>query len=375
MGCIMMRKCHLNSCPVGVATQDAELRRNFTGKADFLVNFFTFMAMETREYMAKLGFRKFEDMIGQVQFLKQKTGGSHVKSKGLNLSPLLVKPTSREGVYHNVSKAHHRIANVLDRELIRRSRAALDEGKPVEFSQTIRNRNRTAGTMLGYEITTRYGEKGLPDDTITINFHGSAGQSFGAFAPKGLTLNLKGDANDYTGKGLSGGKIIIAPPDGSRWNAADNVITGNVVLYGATSGEAYLSGQVGERFAIRNSGAVAVVEGIGNHGCEYMTGGVVVVLGETGYNFAAGMSGGIAFVYDKHKNFNRRCNLAMVDLEQVTIEEQERQLYSLIEAHYKYTNSRRAKGLLKNWKKVINDFVMVMPIEYRRILAKRFMPE
>lgn len=375
MGCIMMRKCHLNSCPVGVATQDAELRQNFTGKADFLVNFFTFLATETREYMAELGFRKFEDMIGQVQYLKPGTQALRGKGKGLDLSRLLVKPTSREGVYHNVSKAHHRIANVLDRELIRRSQVALEEGKKVEFSQTIRNRNRTTGTMLGCEITTRYGEQGLPDDTITINFKGSAGQSFGAFAPRGLTLNLQGDSNDYAGKGLSGGKIIIASPEGAKWNAANNVITGNVVLYGATSGEAYFSGQAGERFAIRNSGAIAVVEGIGNHGCEYMTGGVVVVLGETGYNFAAGMSGGIAFVYDKNKNFIKRCNMAMVDLEEVTIEEQERQLYSLIEAHYKYTNSRRARKLLKNWKKVINDFVMVMPIEYRRILAKRFMPE
>ncbi|MFH2128841.1 MAG: glutamate synthase large subunit, partial [bacterium] len=375
MGCIMMRKCHLNSCPVGVATQDAELRKNFTGKADFLVNYFTFLAAETREYMAQLGFRRFEDMIGQVQLLKQKPIADKKKGKGLNLSRLLVKPTSREGVYHNISKAHHRIANVLDKELIRRSQVALQEGKPVRITQTIRNRNRATGTMLGSEITLRYGAEGLPDDTITINFHGSAGQSFGAFAPRGLTLNLQGDANDYTGKGLSGGKIIITPPEGAKWNAAENVITGNVVLYGATSGEAYFCGQVGERFAIRNSGAVAVVEGIGNHGCEYMTGGVVVVLGETGYNFAAGMSGGIAYVYDKQKNFIKKCNLAMVDLEQVTVEEQEKELYSLIEAHFRYTGSRRAKGLLKNWKKVINDFVMVMPIEYRRILAKRFMPE
>ncbi|MBU2645132.1 glutamate synthase large subunit [bacterium] len=375
MGCIMMRKCHLNSCPVGVATQDAELRKNFTGKADFLVNYFTFLATETREYMAQLGFRRFEDMIGQVQLLKQKPIADKKKGKGLNLSRLLVKPTSREGVYHNISKAHHRIANVLDKELIRRSQVALQEGKPVRITQTIRNRNRATGTMLGSEITLRYGAEGLPDNTITINFNGSAGQSFGAFAPRGLTLILKGDANDYTGKGLSGGKIIITPPEGAKWNAAENVITGNVVLYGATSGEAYFCGQVGERFAIRNSGAVAVVEGIGNHGCEYMTGGVVVVLGETGYNFAAGMSGGIAYVYDKQKNFIKKCNLAMVDLEQVTVEEQEKELYSLIEAHFRFTGSRRAKGLLKNWKKVINDFVMVMPIEYRRILAKRFMPE
>ncbi len=375
MGCIMMRKCHLNSCPVGVATQDEELRRNFVGKANYLVNFFTFLATETREYMAQLGFRKFEDMIGQVQYLKPKADSQQLKSNGLKISRLLVKPKSREGLYHNRTKANHRIANVLDKELIRRCKVALEEGKPVNFSQTIRNRNRTTGTMLGSEITSRYGEKGLPDDTITINFRGSAGQSFGAFAPKGLTLNLQGDANDFAGKGLSGGKIIVAPPTGAKWNASTNVITGNVVLYGATSGEAYFCGQAGERFAIRNSGAVAVVEGIGNHGCEYMTGGVVVVLGDTGYNFAAGMSGGIAFVYDRHKTLANRCNLAMVDLEQVTIQEQQQQLHALIEAHFRYTDSRRAKSLLKNWKKVLNDFVMVMPIEYRRILAKRFMPE
>ncbi len=375
MGCIMMRKCHLNTCPLGVATQDPELRKQFIGKADYLVNFFTFLAQETREYMAKLGFRKFDDMIGQVQYLKPKTDIKHWKAKGLDFSRLLAKPTSRENVYHNIGKANHRIANVLDKELIIRSAAALEEGKQVEFSQAIRNRNRTTGTMLGSEISSRYGEEGLPADTITINFHGTAGQSFGAFAPKGLTLNLSGDANDYTGKGLSGGKLIIAPPKEAKWNAASNMIVGNVVLYGATSGEAYISGLAGERFAIRNSGAVAVVEGIGDHGCEYMTGGVVVILGETGYNFAAGMSGGIAFVYDRHKNFQKRCNLSMVDLEQVAIEEQARQLYALVNSHYKYTNSRRAKTLLKNWKKVVNDFVMVMPIEYRRILAKRFMPE
>lgn len=375
MGCIMMRKCHLNTCPLGVATQDPELRQLFRGKADYLVNFFTFLAQEVREYMAQLGFRKFEEMVGQVQYLRQKTDTKHWKAKGIDFSRILVKPASRENVYHNISKAHHRIANVLDQELILRSKIALEEGKKVEFSQAIRNRNRTTGTMLGSEVSRRYGEQGLPDDTIKINFHGTAGQSFGAFIPKGMTLNLTGDANDYTGKGLSGGKIIVAPPKNAKWNAATNMIVGNVVLYGATSGEAYFSGLAGERFAIRNSGATAVVEGVGDHGCEYMTGGVVVVLGETGYNFAAGMSGGIAFVYDRHKKFKKRCNLSMVDLEQVAIEEQARDLYSLVEQHYKYTNSRRAKMLLKNWKNVLHDFVMVMPIEYRRILAKRFMPE
>jgi glutamate synthase domain-containing protein 2/glutamate synthase domain-containing protein 3 len=375
MGCIMMRKCHLNTCPMGVATQDPELRKRFIGKADYLVNYFTFLASEVREIMAELGFRKFEEMIGQVQYLKAKTDIKHWKAKGLNFSRVLAKPASRESAYHNVTKAHHSIDNVLDLELIIRAKAALEDGKSVEFSQAIRNRNRTTGTMLGSEISRRYGEKGLPEDTIKINFHGTAGQSFGAFAPRGLTLNLVGDANDYTGKGLSGGKLIISPPKNAKWSASNNSIVGNVVLYGATSGEAYFAGLAGERFAIRNSGATAVVEGIGDHGCEYMTGGMVVILGETGYNFAAGMSGGISFVYDRHKTFKRKCNLEMVDLEQVTIEDQARQLYALVECHYKYTNSRKAKTLLQNWKNVVRDFVMVMPIEYRRILAKRFMPE
>ncbi len=375
MGCIMMRKCHVNTCPVGVATQDPDLRKRFYGKADFLVNFFTFLATEVREIMAEMGFKKMEEMIGQVQYLKPKEGVEHWKAKGLDFSRVLAKPGSRENVFHNITKAQHNIDNVLDQELIIRSQSALEEGKQVEFSQVIRNRNRTTGTMLGSEISRKYGEEGLPEDTVKINFHGTAGQSFGAFAPKGLTLNLSGDANDYTGKGLSGGKLVIAPPKEAKWNASTNMIVGNVVLYGATSGEAYFAGLAGERFAIRNSGATAVVEGVGDHGCEYMTGGIVVILGETGNNFAAGMSGGIAFVYDRHKNFKRRCNLEMVDLEQVAIEDQARQLYGLVESHYKYTNSRKAKSLLKNWKTVVKDFVMVMPIEYRRILAKRFMPE
>ncbi len=375
MGCIMMRKCHLNTCPLGVATQDPELRQRFIGKADYLVNFFNFLARDVRETMAELGFRTFDEMIGQVEYLKTRDDVGHWKTKGIDLSRLLVKAVSREAAYSNIGKAKHRIANVLDRELIIRCKPALEEGKKIEFSQVIRNRNRTTGTMLGSEISRLHGEAGLPEDTIKINFHGTAGQSFGAFAPKGLTLNLTGDANDYTGKGLSGGKVVVAPPLNAKWNASNNMIIGNVALYGATSGESYFAGLAGERFAIRNSGATAVVEGVGDHGCEYMTGGIVVVLGETGNNFAAGMSGGIAFVYDRHKDFKRRCNLDMVDLEQVAIEEQARELYALVEKHYKYTNSRRARKLLNNWKKVVLDFVMVMPIEYRRILAKRFMPE
>jgi glutamate synthase (NADPH) large chain len=374
LGCIMMRKCHLNTCPMGVATQDPELRKRFPGKPEYLINFFNFVAEEAREYMAQLGFRTFDEMIGQVQHLKVRDKIDHWKAKSLDLSRLLVKPESRENVYRNIGKTVDQLSDILDVELIKRSKVALEEGKRVEFFQPIRNRNRTTGTMLGSEITRKYGADGLEEDTITINFTGTAGQSFGAFIPKGLTLKLLGDANDYAGKGLSGGRLIVSPPTEAKWNAIRNVITGNVCLYGATSGEAYFSGLAGERFAIRNSGAITVVEGVGDHGCEYMTGGVVVVLGDTGDNFAAGMSGGIAYVYDRHQRFNRRCNHAMVALEQVKDEDRISELYSLIESHYRYTNSQRAKSLINNWKRAVQDFVLVMPLEYRRILAKQVMP-
>jgi len=374
LGCIMMRKCHLNTCPMGVATQDPELRKRFPGKPEYLINFFNFVAEEIREYMAELGFRSFDEMIGQVQYLKIKDDIDHWKARSLDLSRLLVKPVSRENIYRNVGKAVDQTSDILDQDLINRSKVALDEGKRVEFFHPIRNRNRTTGTMLGSEITRKYGAEGLEKDTITINFTGTAGQSFGAFIPKGLTLKLLGDANDYTGKGLSGGKLIVSPPTEAKWNAIRNVITGNVCLYGATSGEAYFCGLAGERFAIRNSGAIAVVEGVGDHGCEYMTGGVVVILGDTGVNFAAGMSGGIAYVYDRHQRFHRRCNHSMVALEQVKDEHRMEELYALIEKHYRYTNSQRAKSLINNWKRAVQDFVLVMPLEYRRILAKQVMP-
>ncbi|MDH5561912.1 MAG: glutamate synthase-related protein, partial [Deltaproteobacteria bacterium] len=372
LGCVMMRKCHLNTCPVGVATQDEELRQNFKGRADYLVNYFHFIAQEVREYMAELGFSKFEDMIGQVQFLKTKEGIDHWKAKGLDFSRLFVKQQSRENAYRNISAPNHQLEQVLDQELILRSKPALEDGKKVEFSIAIKNKDRTAGTMLGSEISKRFGENGLDDDTIKINLHGTAGQSFGAFIPKGMTLNLSGDANDYVGKGLSGGNIIIHPPPEAKWKSSTNMIIGNTVLYGATSGQAYFCGLAGERFAVRNSGAIAVVEGVGDHGCEYMTGGVVAVLGETGANFAAGMSGGIAFVYDRHKNFKKLCNLSMVDIEKVNFEADIKLLFSLIKDHYQYTNSQKAKFLLENWKKALKDFVLVIPLEYRKVLAHRF---
>ncbi len=375
LGCIMMRKCHLNTCPVGVATQDKELRANFKGKSTSIINFFTYLAMEVREIMAQLGIKNFNDLVGQTQYLKVRSEieENHWKAEGLNFSRLFYKPEFDEAKYRNYEPAKHNLDNILDKELIIRANNALEKQKPVRISQVIKNRNRTVGTMLGSEITQRFGGEGLPDDTITVDFFGTAGQSFGAFIPKGLTLNLKGDANDYVGKGLSGGKIIISAPDESKWKASANMIAGNTLLYGATSGQAFFSGLVGERFAVRNSGAITVAEGCGDHGCEYMTGGVVVILGETGKNFAAGMSGGIAYVYDRHRQFKKRCNQSMVDFEAVTDEHHCQNLKGLIEKHHELTGSKRAAFLLENWKKNLKDFVLVIPVEYRKIMAKEFM--
>ncbi|MDT8445462.1 MAG: glutamate synthase large subunit [bacterium] len=375
LGCIMMRKCHLNTCPVGVATQDVELRSKFKGDPQHVINFFQFIAREVRELMAQLGYRKFEDMVGQVERIKAQQAITHWKAKGLDFSRLFVKQTGREGVYRNVGHPPKNLENVLDRQLIQLAAPALERAEAVRFPIEIRNRNRTAGTMLGSEITRKYGADGLPDDHITIDMRGTAGQSFGAFIPKGLTLNLAGDANDYVGKGLSGGKIIIRIPESAKWKASANMIAGNTVLYGATSGRAFFNGKAGERFAVRNSGAVAVVEGTGDHGCEYMTGGVVVILGETGKNFAAGMSGGIAFVYDQQQNFKKRCNLSMVDIEKVNDPNHVQLLHQLVEEHFNLTGSKRAKILLDNWNKHLQDFVMVIPLEYRKILSKLHKPK
>ncbi|OGG93314.1 MAG: glutamate synthase subunit alpha [Candidatus Lambdaproteobacteria bacterium RIFOXYD2_FULL_50_16] len=369
LGCIMMRKCHLNTCPVGVATQDVELRSKFKGDPDHVVNFFRFVAQEVRELMAALGYRKFEEMVGQVDRLKTKEAIDHWKSKGLDFRKLFTKPKSRDGVYRNIGKPPRNLDGILDLELIKLAAPAIERGEKVRFSMDIRNRNRTTGTMLGSEITRKYHAQGLPEDTIIVDLNGTAGQSLGAFIPSGLTLNLKGDANDYVGKGLSGGKIVLSIPDGATWRATQNMIAGNTLLYGATSGKAFFNGKVGERFAVRNSGAMAVVEGVGDHGCEYMTGGVVVVLGETGKNFAAGMSGGLAFVYDQDRLFKKRCNLSLVDIEQVTDPDYAALLKSMVEEHYQLTGSKRAKLLLDNWKKHLTEFVLVIPLEYRKILA------
>ena len=368
-GCVMMRVCHLNTCPVGIATQDPELRKKFPGRPEFVVNFFQFIAREVRELMAQLGFRTMDEMIGRVDGLDTRRAVEHWKAQGLNLSQILYQPDLPPGTArHRVVAQDHGLDRALDRQLIEDCRPALERGEPVDLALGIRNVNRTVGTMLGFEVTRRYGRDGLPDDTIRIHFRGSAGQSFGAFVPRGIRLTLEGDANDYTAKGLSGGRIVIYPPREARFRAEDNIIIGNVALYGATSGEAYVRGLAGERFAVRNSGAHAVVEGIGDHGCEYMTGGRVVILGRTGRNFAAGMSGGAAYVLDVDGRFAERCNHGMVDLD--ALEEIDDALVrAMIERHVELTSSELGARIVADWWSVRDRFVKVMPRDYKRVLG------
>jgi len=375
-GCVMMRVCHLNTCPVGIATQDPVLRKNFTGKPEFVENFFRFIAQEVREHMAWLGFRTMDEMIGRVDRLDYKPAVDHWKAKGLDFSAILHQPVvAYDTLPRCVRKQEHRLERALDNQLIARCADALEHRRPVSLDLPIRNVNRTVGTMLGYEVTRRYGAAGLPDDTIQLRFTGSAGQSFGAFVPRGITLTLEGDSNDYLGKGLSGGKLVVYPPRLATFVSEDNIITGNVVLYGATSGEAYISGRAGERFAVRNSGAVAVVEGVGDHGCEYMTGGRVVVLGRTGRNFAAGMSGGIAYVLDADGTFVRRCNPEFVELDKLTAEEDLELVKDLVTRHLHYTDSRLASRVLRDWSSVVERFVKVMPRDYKRVLTAQRLAE
>jgi glutamate synthase (ferredoxin) len=370
MGCIMMRVCHLNTCPVGIATQDPELRKRFTGKPEFVANFFRYLAEEVREYMAALGFRTMEEMIGRADRLDFKPALEHWKARGLDFSSILYQPDMPPEVARRcVVPQDHGLDRALDRvTLIPACREAIEHGKPVRLSLPIRNVNRTVGTMLGCEITSRWGGEGLADDTIQVHFKGSAGQSFGAFVPRGVSFTLEGDANDYWGKGLSGGKLIVYPPHQATFVPEANIIIGNVALYGATSGEAYVRGVAGERFAVRNSGAHAVVEGVGDHGCEYMTGGRVVVLGSTGRNFAAGMSGGIAYVLDVDGEFKRRCNLGMVELEALTQPEDIRLVRDLIHRHLELTGSTYAGRILDEWSAAQARFIKVMPRDYRRVL-------
>ncbi|MDX2201729.1 MAG: glutamate synthase large subunit, partial [Hyphomicrobiaceae bacterium] len=399
LGCIMMRKCHLNTCPVGVATQDPVLRRKFTGTPEAAINYFFFVAEEAREIMASLGFRTIDEMVGQSQVLDTERAVGHWKARGLDFSRLFHKPDAPKGVaiYHCESQDHG-LDKVLDNKLIAAAMPALEAGKRVKAEFDICNRDRTAGAMLSGEIAKRFGHAGLPEDSIWLTFKGTAGQSFGAWAANGLTLELVGEGNDYVGKGLSGGKIIVRPDPTSGIVPEESIIVGNTLLYGAITGEAYFRGIAGERFAVRNSGAIAVVEGTGDHGCEYMTGGVVVVLGPTGRNFAAGMSGGIAYVLDEDGTFEKRCNLAMIDLAPVEAEEEvmrrlegqggdlqsmglvdvmgdmtrqdAERLHQLIARHAHYTNSAKAKLILESWAVYQPKFKKVMPVEYRRALAE-----
>jgi glutamate synthase (ferredoxin) len=353
-----------------VATQDPVLRKKFKGQPEHVVNFFFFIAEEVREIMALLGVRTLRELIGRTDLLDMRKGIEHWKARGLDFSRIFYMPKVGPDVaIFNTEQQDHGLDKAIDHRLIELAQPALARAEAVKIEMPIRNVNRTVGTMLGAELTRRYGGLGLPDDTIHIHFDGSAGQSFGAFVPRGMTLELEGDANDYFGKGLSGGRLFVYPPAGSTFVAEDNVIIGNVALYGATGGEAYVRGLAGERFAVRNSGAIAVVEGIGDHGCEYMTGGRVVILGRTGRNFAAGMSGGIAYVLDSRGDFKSRCNHALVDLELVTSEEDQALVRDLIGRHVRYTKSELGQRILEDWKKMRGAFLKVMPRDYKRVLA------
>jgi glutamate synthase (NADPH/NADH) large chain len=398
-GCVMMRVCHLNTCPVGIATQDPVLRKRFVGTPEHIINYFFFVAEEVREIMAQLGYRKFDEMIGQMQMLDRTKVVDHWKANGLDFSRLFLKPEAPAGV--NIYKCEpqdHKIHTIIDRQLIADARAALDHGAPVKLEMPIKNTDRTTGAMLSGQIAKIYGHAGLPDDSVHVKFNGTAGQSFGAWLARGVTFELEGETNDYCGKGLSGGRIIVYPPRNSGIVPEESIVVGNTVLYGAIEGQCYFRGIAGERFAVRNSGAIAVIEGAGDHCCEYMTGGIVVVLGKTGRNFAAGMSGGIAYVLDENGDFAKLCNLAMVELEPVPEEEQinaeyfgrpgdlemhgrvdvmsdmtrfdaERLRY-LISNHARYTGSRRAAEILADWTAYLPKFRKVMPVDYRRALAE-----
>ena len=370
MGCIMMRKCHLNTCPVGIATQNPELRKKFQGAPEHVINFFFFIAEQVREWMSKLGFRTVDEMIGRVDMLEMAPALDHWKARGLDFSAILYNPQVPSRVGRRCLMAQdHGLEDALDHKLLGLANEAIENGTPVNLNLSIRNVHRAVGTMLSGEIARRHGSAGLPDDTIQVVFHGSAGQSFGAFLARGVTLLLEGDTNDYAGKGLSGGKIAVFPPQGSTFKPEENILIGNTVLYGATSGEAYFGGVAGERFAVRNSGATAVVEGVGDHACEYMTNGTVVVLGQTGRNFAAGMSGGIAYVFDPTGDFARvRCNRAGVDLEPIFETADIAILENLIQKHVRYTGSPLGTRILENWPQSLRSFVKVFPHEYKRVL-------
>jgi glutamate synthase domain-containing protein 2/glutamate synthase domain-containing protein 1/glutamate synthase domain-containing protein 3 len=371
-GCIMMRVCHLNTCPVGIATQDPVLRAKYEGRPEHVVNLMTFLAEELREYMAQLGFRTVEEMVGHVECLEADEAIEHWKARNIDLSTILHQPqVGPEVAIHAVQEQDHGLEGALDRQLIELCREAIEHKKPIELHLPIRNVNRAVGTMLSAEVSRRWGEEALPPYTIQVHLKGSAGQSFGAFLARGVTLYLEGDANDYCGKGLSGGLITVRPPLEAQFKAEDNILVGNVALYGATGGEAFFRGMAGERFAVRNSGATAVVEGVGDHGCEYMTRGLVLVLGRTGRNFAAGMSGGVAYVLDEDGTFASRCNTSMVELGGLGSEAEAHQIHTLISRHFQYTHSAVARRLLDDWEAQARKFVKVMPSEYRKVLERQ----
>nr|MDA3824169.1 glutamate synthase large subunit [Bacteroidales bacterium] len=375
LGCVMMRKCHLNTCPVGIATQNPECRNRFRGKPEYLINYFTFMAMEIREIMAKLGILKFDDLIGRTDLIIMNET-KHWKASKVDISNILYRPAESEknSTYCNQSQVH-KIEDIIDRKLIEKAKSALENKEPFKMEMTISNTDRATGTMISHEISKLYGESGLPDDTINCTFKGSAGQSFGAFLAKGVTFKVEGDANDYLGKGLSGGKIIVVPPTESKFKAEENIIIGNTVLYGATRGEVYVRGIAGERFCVRNSGAIAVVEGTGDHCAEYMTGGKLIVLGPVGRNFAAGMSGGIAYVLNANASFYYFCNLGMVEIAPIFDNEDQLFVKEMLEKHIYYTDSSIAKTILKEWHIYMPKFLKVIPLEYQRALHEMKLKE
>ncbi|MFH1428782.1 MAG: glutamate synthase large subunit [Candidatus Margulisiibacteriota bacterium] len=392
LGCVMMRKCHLNTCPVGIATQDEILRKRFLGKAEYLVNYFNFIAQDIREIMAELGIRAFDELVGHSEMLRMTNPDGrdarpcvstenpqylkNIKSATVDLSKILYRPESADtNAIHFVTQQIHKIEDIIDHKLIKYAETSLENRKPFSITMPVKNTDRAVGAMLSGTVTRRYGEAGLPEDTIQFTFQGSAGQSFGAFMVKGVTFRLEGDANDYLGKGLSGGKLVVIPPPGTIFAAEENIIVGNTLLYGATSGEAYIRGIAGERFCVRNSGATAVIEGVGDHCCEYMTGGTVVVLGKTGRNFAAGMSGGIAYVFDADGDFSYFCNKGMVELSGVSDHKDLACLKSIIEKHYEYTHSAVAQKLLNSWESYKALFVKVLPFEYKRVLEQKKLDE
>lgn len=369
LGCVMMRKCNMNTCPLGVTSQDPELRRHFIGKYEYLVNYFTFLAQEVREYLADMGYTKLNDIVGHTELIEAVTDTDNSKHATLDFNRLLAKDGEGHDMYHTTGQQHD-ISDILDRQIIGSAQKAIEQCEEVNLDYAIKNTDRATGTMLSGMIAKKHGDGGLPDSTINIKFKGSAGQSFGAFLVRGVNFKLEGEANDYFGKGLSGGRIAILPPVRSNFNAEDNIIAGNTGLYGATAGELYVNGKVGERFGVRNSGAIAVIEGAGDHCCEYMTGGRIVVLGETGRNFAAGMSGGVAYVWDKKHNFDYFCNMDMVEINLVEESSHRKELHELIRQHYLYTGSKLARTMLDDWARYIEDFIQVVPIEYKRVLQE-----